>query len=139
MFCRISHTMDVSVDLSNSTHYDANDASQGFAIWTEDKPGSTRDWYFVLPNVYGRRPAGASGERGAMFHGLAIKLTHGVLASWDGRVIRHGTSMMQRTKHVYGTFFAAKSSVVVYGARMAFMREAARRRRSKRRRPVPRR
>jgi len=51
VFCRISHTMDVSVELSNSTHYDANDASQGFAIWTEDKPGSTQDWYFVLPNL----------------------------------------------------------------------------------------
>ncbi|KAI2509330.1 hypothetical protein MHU86_5083 [Fragilaria crotonensis] len=82
MFCRISHTMDVSVDLSNSTHYDVNDASQGFSIWTEDEPGSTRNWFFILPNVYGKRPDG---------------------------------------------------SVVAYGARMAFRKEAIRRRRSKRR------
>lgn len=108
-FCRISHSMDVSFDLSNSTHYDVNDASQGFTIWTEDEPGSTQNWYFVLLNVYGRRPTNvAPGKKGAVFHGLAIRLTHGVLLSWDGRVIRHGTSMMRRTKHVYGTFFAAK-------------------------------
>ncbi|KAI2496633.1 hypothetical protein MHU86_17892 [Fragilaria crotonensis] len=133
MFCRISHTMDVSVDLSNSTHYDVNDASQGFSIWTEDEPGSTRNWFFILPNVYGKRPDGMGGEKGAMFHGVAIRLTHGVLISWDGRVIRHGTSVMERTKHVYGSFFAAKGSVVAYGARMAFRKEAIRRRRSKRR------
>ena len=36
---RVSHFMDVSVDLSNASHYDMNDASQGFSIWTEDSPG----------------------------------------------------------------------------------------------------
>ncbi|KAI2491401.1 hypothetical protein MHU86_23156 [Fragilaria crotonensis] len=53
--CRVSHTMDVSVDLANSSHYDVNDASQGFSIWTEDEPGTTTDWYFVLPNVFGKK------------------------------------------------------------------------------------
>jgi hypothetical protein len=32
-----------------------------------------------------------------------------------------------KTKHVYGTFFAAKTSVVAFGARMAFVRESLRR------------
>ncbi|KAI2510623.1 hypothetical protein MHU86_3734 [Fragilaria crotonensis] len=109
---RVSHSMDVSVDLSNSSHYDVNDASQGFSIWTEDNPGSTKEWYFVLPNVFGKK----SGT-GKVYNGMAIRLTHGVLISWDGRLIRHCTSMMQREKncHVYGTFFAAKSSIVTFG------------------------
>lgn len=109
---RVSHSMDVSVDLSNSSHYDVNDASQGFSIWTEDNPGSTKEWYFVLPNVFGKK----SGT-GKIYNGMAIRLTHGVLISWDGRLIRHCTSMMQREKncHVYGTFFAAKSSIVTFG------------------------
>lgn len=109
---RVSHSMDVSVDLSNASHYDVNDASQGFSIWTEDKPGSTKDWYFVLPNVFGKKE-----ENGRTYNGMAIRLTHGVLISWDGRLIRHCTSMMNRAErsHVYGTFFAAKSSVVFYG------------------------
>ena len=128
---RVSFTMDVSFDLANASHFDVNDASQqGFSIWTEDEPGWTKEWYFVLPNVYGKRPPNADGTPGEVFHGVAIKLAHGVLISWDGRVIRHCTSMMERgddSKHVYGSFFAAKSSVVAYGARMAFVRESLRR------------
>ena len=131
VFCQISHTMDVSVDLSNSSHYDVNAASQGFTIWTENEPGSTRNWYFTLPNVYSKRPDGMGGEKDAMFHGVAIRFTRGVLLSWDGRVIRHGTSVMERIKHVYGSFFAAKSSVVAYGACMASRREDIWQRRSK--------
>jgi hypothetical protein len=123
-FGRVSHSMDVSVDLSNATHYDVNDASQGFSIWTEDVPGSTKDWYFVLPNVFGKKT-----HTGPTFNGLAIKLTHGVLISWDGRVIRHGTSMMDRKGgcHVYGTFFAAKSAIVRYGVKRAIALECRRR------------
>jgi hypothetical protein len=33
----ILHTMDQSVDLANSSHYDGNDASKCFTIWTEDR------------------------------------------------------------------------------------------------------
>ena len=51
---RVSHSsMDVSVDLSNVSHYDVNDALQGFSIWMEDSLGSTKEWYFVLPHVFG--------------------------------------------------------------------------------------
>jgi hypothetical protein len=110
---RISHTMDLSVDLSNSSHYDVNDASRGFTIWTEDIPGSTEGWYFVLPNVYGKRSDG-----GGAFNGLAIRLTHGVLISWDGRLVRHGTSVVNRKGHVYGSFFAAKKAIVEHGQQM---------------------
>ena len=134
--CRISHSMDISVDLSNASHYDVNDASQGFSIWTEDVPGSTTDWYFVLPNVYGKRASDDDhgNKKGDMYQGVAIRLTHGVLISWDGRVIRHCTSLMKRERdcHVFGTFFAAKSSVVAYGARVSFLKEAKRRMQMKR-------
>jgi hypothetical protein len=85
---RVSFTMDVSVDLANASHFDVNDATQGFSIWTEDEPGKTKEWYFVLPNVYGRRSPGVDGKPGEIFHGVAIKLTHGVLIGWDGRVIQ---------------------------------------------------
>ena len=136
--CRISFSMDISVNLANASHYDINDATQGFSIWTEDEPGGTRNWYFVLPNVYGKWPQGtASGKNGPVFHGLAIKLTHGTLISWDGRVIRHCTSKMERSKNVYGTFFAAKSSIVAYGARMAFLRDFFTKRNRRRRRSEP--
>ena len=109
---RVSTTMDLSVNLANASHYDVNDASQGFSIWTEDKPGTTANWYFVLPNVYGHISGGNE-----TYNGLAIKLTHGVLISWDGRVIRHCTSMMERISNVYRTFFAVKLKSIARGQR----------------------
>ena len=123
-FARVSHTMDVSVDLSNSSHYDANDASQSFSIWTEDSPGTTNSWYFILPNVSGKKNIS-----GRTYDGVAIKLTHGTLISWDGRLIRHCTSVMDRKEgcHVYGTFFGAKTKVVHYGVQRAITSERQRR------------
>ncbi|KAI2497925.1 hypothetical protein MHU86_16581 [Fragilaria crotonensis] len=122
-FARVAHTMDVSVDLSNASHYDVNDASSSFAIWTEDSPGTTNNWYLVLPNVFGKKT-----RTGRTYNGVAIKLTHGTLISWDGRLIRHATSIMDRKPgcHVYGTF-GAKAAIVHYGVRRAIAAERQRR------------
>lgn len=70
-----------SVNLGNSPHYDSGDSSYSVAIWTEQRPGLAKNWYFVLPNV---------SYKGS--NGMAIKLVHGVLISWDGRKIYHCTS-----------------------------------------------
>lgn len=117
---RVSTTMDVSVNLANASHYDVNDASQGFSIWTEDEPGTTEDWYFVLPNVYGQIPGSKE-----TYNGLAIRLMHGVLVSWDGRVVRHCTSMMNRRSNVYGTFYASKSKNIALGQRQCELEQQA--------------
>ena len=104
--CRVAHSMDLSINnLANSSHYNSNDASQGLTIWTEDNPYTTKDhWYFVLPNMRGQFP-GTERE----YNGIAIKLSH-------GRLIRHGTSMAtSRLGNIYGTFFAAKTRVIMYG------------------------
>jgi hypothetical protein len=109
--CRVTHSMDLSINLANSTHYDSNDGSHGLSIWTEEYPGTTEDWYFILPNMRGKFP-GTDRE----YNGIAIKLSHGVLIGWDGRVIRHGTSMVgSRLGNIYGTFFAGKSRIVKHG------------------------
>jgi hypothetical protein len=54
---------------------------------------------------------------GKTYNGMAIRLSHGVLVSWDGRLIRHCTAKMDCAHkcHFYGTFFAAKSKIVTYG------------------------
>ena len=89
-----------------------NDASQGFTIWTEDHPGTTGGWYFVLPNMKGKVP-GTDRE----YNGIAIKLLDGVLIGWDGCLIRHGTSIVgSRVGNTYGTFFAAKTRVEWYAS-----------------------
>ena len=109
----VSLTVDSSCNLSNSSHYDVNDGSVGYAVWTEDIPGLAKNWFFVLPNVYGYID-------GKPFSGLAIQLTHGVAIQWDGRIIRHCTSMVEPGvgNHVYGTFCAAKAKVVDFGRKL---------------------
>jgi hypothetical protein len=49
------------------------------------------------------------------YNGIAIKLSDGVLIGWEGRLIRHGTSMVgSRVGIIYGIFFAAKTQIIQY-------------------------
>jgi hypothetical protein len=123
---RVGYTIDMSVNLGNASHFDVHDASQGFAVWTEDVPGHGENWFFVLPNVHGLKPDGVT-----KFRGMAVKLGHGVAISWDGRVVRHCTSVSHPDgmeygrvgevrdsffrNHLYGTFTAAKERIVRAG------------------------
>jgi hypothetical protein len=59
---------------------------------------------------------------GNKFHGLAVKLTHSVAVSWDGRVLRHCTSMCEPKANdaaeqnlLFGSFTAAKFRVLQAG------------------------
>ncbi|KAI2500230.1 hypothetical protein MHU86_14237 [Fragilaria crotonensis] len=88
---------------------------RGFSVWTEDFPNSNKTWYFVLPNLRGQFP-----DSDREYQGVAIKLAHGVLISWDGRVVRHCTSVRDKpNRDVCGTFFAAKTRVVRQGMHKA--------------------
>ena len=53
---RVGYTIDMSVNLGNSSHFDVNDASQGYSLWTEEMIGHGKNWFFVLTNVHGQRP-----------------------------------------------------------------------------------
>ena len=97
--------MAVSVDLANSTHYDVNDASVGFVMFAESNPHTTKGWFFILPNVLIK-------FRNQTYNGLALKISHGVCIHWDGRIIRHGTSVHEPSTgddHKAGFFWAANS------------------------------
>jgi hypothetical protein len=94
--------MVVSVNLGNSPHYDVGDTSVSVAVWVEEKPGHARNWFFVLPNV------SYNGSRG-----IAIKLEHGMVISWDGREIYHCSSKAEPGHHnnVYGCMWGSCSDV----------------------------
>ena len=79
-----------------------------------------------MPNVEGKRPDGTK------FTGLAIKLGHGITISWDGRIVRHCTSVLcpdgldsgnagvgkDSTSFVnilYGVFTCAKEKIIRAG------------------------
>lgn len=103
----VTCSMDVSIDLGNATHYDVGDGSVGFSVWTELKPGQAKNWYFVLPNVLCR-------YQNNTYHGVAIQLFHGVAISWDGRVLRHGTTITDvgEGNHTFGTFWKAGGRLI---------------------------
>ena len=112
--CRVGLTMDISSNLCNSAHYDINDANTGFAVWTETIPGNkSQRWYFVLPNVFGKR------HDGTTYEGVAIELEHGVAISWDGRRIKHCSFYIENTKSpsnfLYGTFCGTKYNLIECG------------------------
>jgi len=51
-------------------------------IWVEENSGSATEWYFLLPNV------SIDGSKG-----VAIKLGTGVVIEWNGKLLRHCTSL----------------------------------------------
>jgi hypothetical protein len=124
---RVGASIDSSTDLGNSSHYDTGDVTPGYSAWLEEYPGMASNWYFILPNVYGTLPDGSG-----TFNGIAIKLRHGTAISWDGRLIRHCTSVArpdgpggclagsgEHINHLYGTFTAAKEKIVECGRKRA--------------------
>jgi hypothetical protein len=60
-------------------------------------------------------------DDGTHFNGIAIKLRHGTVISWDGRVVKHCTAVPipGGNNHVYGAFTAAKERIVGVGRALA--------------------
>lgn len=90
--------MMVSVNLANSPHYDNGDTSKSVAIWVEEKPGQSKNWFFVFPNM------SFQGSKG-----IVVKLMHGLVISWDGREIYHCTSKTQvgEGNNTYGCLWSS--------------------------------
>jgi hypothetical protein len=79
---RVGNPINISCNLENSSHYDIHDASQGFSVWTEEKPGVVRKWFL---NVHGKR------LDGTYYAGVAIQMGDGTGIGWDGRDVMHNT------------------------------------------------
>jgi hypothetical protein len=91
-------TMMISRNLGNSSHYDYADQSHSFAIWVEKLRGVAGNWYFVMPNISINESKG-----------VVVRLRHGVAISWDGRKIRHCSSVTDigDDNNVYGCMFGS--------------------------------
>jgi hypothetical protein len=64
----------------------------------EEEPGRAKNWAFIIPDV------AINGSRG-----VVIKLFHGAVVSWDGRKIRHCSSIPKPgdDNNVYGCMFGS--------------------------------
>jgi hypothetical protein len=90
----------ISRNLGNSAHLDNADGSRSIAVWVEEEPGSANNWSFLLPDV---------SIDGSL--GVVIKLFHGAVVSWDGRKVRHCSSIPEPGdgNNVYGCMFGSCS------------------------------
>ena len=89
----------ISENLINSSHYDF-DGSHSISLFLEKRPNVAQGWFFVLPNVMIR----------GSYKAIIIKLFHGCLIGWDGRVIRHctATERIGNNNKLYGMYFGSK-------------------------------
>jgi hypothetical protein len=78
-FLQLSPWVVLSKNLHNEAHLDPGDKSTCYALFLETKPGTACQWAFVLPNL------GPTG--------VIIWLQHGTVICWDGRMVRHCTSL----------------------------------------------
>ncbi len=98
MECGPGSVLVISKNLGNASHYDYADDSVSFSVWAEEQPGGSRNWFFVMPSL------SYQGSKG-----VVVQLSHGAAISWDGKKIRHCTSVtkMGENNNVYGCFFGS--------------------------------
>jgi transposase len=90
-------TFSISCDLGNASHIDCGDESVGISTWVEEKPGTAKNWFFILPNTTLMDDPSKA---------VVIKLSHGLSIGWNGKVLHHCTSLTDtgEMNHVYGNF-----------------------------------
>jgi hypothetical protein len=100
----------------NANHFDPGDGNKGYVIFHCKQHGmdGVLNWYFLFPSLIWKREDDTS-----IFQGVAIKLYHGVKIAFDGRVLRHCTSITEGvciphkdkasvTPHGFGTYSGTK-------------------------------
>ena len=107
-----------TVDYGNEDHVDGNDNCQGIVIWHESNPPpiskpneNIPGWYFCFPNM-------EIFMGGKWKKGVAVRLQHGTVITWDAKLIRHCTSMPtfkykngKQVSHSHGTYFGVDERV----------------------------
>ena len=83
----ISPRIIISNLLGNEAHVDAGDKGISVVAWVaEDPDESTEDWRFVLQAL-------RTCEHGKQRDTISVQLQHGIIMIYDGRAVRHATSV----------------------------------------------
>lgn len=97
----VGNTVNISIDLGNSGHFDCFDDSLCASLWVSRNGKFVKNWYFVLPH------ASINGSKGVI-----ICLSHGVVVAWDGDALKHLSAIpdVEEGDNVYGVFVGSTSS-----------------------------
>ena len=100
-----------SVNYFNCNHVDVNDGHICITTWTYTKGNceGIRNAYLVFPDVRITYKDKGGNE---VTKALAIPLVHGMMVEWDGRILRHCTTVLDIDhdcdNEIVGTFFCVK-------------------------------
>jgi len=84
----ISLSINVSHNFANSSHYDSLDYGPSIVLWVMDEVASKNcDQYLVFNNVV-QTVENKEGKRGLM-----VKISDGMIMSFQGSLLRHGTTI----------------------------------------------
>mmetsp|Transcript_913 Transcript_913/g.1806 ORF Transcript_913/g.1806 Transcript_913/m.1806 type:complete len:291 (+) Transcript_913:2369-3241(+) len=83
----ITAACEVSYNLGQEAHFDADDMGKSISIWVERKVGRAGNWFLCFPNMMVH-------YKGKVFNGLRIQLFHGAVVEWDGRRMKHFTTVI---------------------------------------------
>jgi len=95
-------TANLSFVLGNESHFDPSDLGEGMSIWVDNMGDKANNWFLCFPNMqveYDQK----------IYWGLCIRLFHGAVVIWDGRVLKHCSLIPKLTNghhHVYGCFMS---------------------------------
>jgi len=97
----------VSCDLGNESHYDSGDNGKSISLWVERRVGTTKDWSLCFPDM-------KVDYRDKTHRGLRIQLSDGAVVEWDGRRMKHFTTVTDVGKGnmVNGFFFTPSRRIV---------------------------
>lgn len=97
----------ISNKLGNEGHCDVFDEGISIVIWVYENHAvgeSTDDWRFVLPSL-------RTGDGKEKRDGVSIPIYHGLVLIYDGRVIRHATSIPLGSRgNKYGIFHGSNTA-----------------------------
>jgi hypothetical protein len=112
-----------TINFANEFHYDPDDISITFAYWVERYPGAAKNWYLVFPNMIVHKD-------GIVHKGLRIELCDGAGVEWDGRIMKHSTTISEpgvtedgKVNDVMAVAFVATRAKLGPGRDIPYMRD----------------
>jgi len=107
----ISLSINVSHNFANSSHYNSVDYRPSIVLWVMDDVASKNcDQYLVFNNIV------QMVDEVATKHGVMIKISDGMLMSFQGDTLHHGTTICRQSswKYIWHSFWFVNANTLCF-------------------------